>query len=435
MAALGLALALAGGASRYDEWQQTAVRLVAIAAVVALLWSPHARMRRGSVMALAALYLLPALQLVPLPPALWAGLPGHDIYARIAAESGHIGWRPFSVTPDLTINALLGLLPATAACIGALQLDGRGRIRLAQGIVAIAVSSALFGLAQLGAGGTALHLYQLSNLDAPVGLFANRNHQAALLACALPFVGVLVARELRGGRDPKLVLVMGFGVVLLSLMTLALTGSRMGLLLALLGVAGATGCFRAAGGRLPLSRRARRGTALVVTGGLLVAAVAAWQGGAVERMAVTDSASETRVAALPSLIETARSYWPLGAGVGSFDPVYRRFEPDALLSTVYLNEAHDEPLQLAIEGGVPALVLLILFLAWWVRSATRIVGGAGSSRRRPMGLAAMIVTVQLLLSSLVDYPLRTPLLGALFLIACTEMMRAAEMDMEVAGHG
>lgn len=434
MAALGFALALSGGASRYDEWQQTAVRLAAIAAAVALSWFRSPAIQRGPLLAILALYLLPALQLVPMPAEWWAELPGHDVYGRIALETGHFDWRPLSLTPDLTMDALLSLLPATAACIGALQLDGRGRTRLAQGIVVIAISSALLGLAQLGAAGTALHLYQQSNPDAPVGLFANRNHQAVFQACSLPLIGALAARALREARDPKIVLAMGLGATLLLLMTAALTGSRMGLLLALVGLAGAVLCFRAGGGRLPFSRRARRGAAAAMAGGLLLAAVAAWQGGAIQRLAVTDSASETRLAALPALIETARSFMPLGAGFGSFDPVYRRFEPDVLLSTVYLNEAHDEPLQLAIEGGVPAILLLALFLIWWGRSATRIVRGVGGVRRRGLGLAAATVTAQLMLSSLVDYPLRTPLLGALFLVMCVEMMRAAAVETEATAH-
>jgi O-antigen ligase len=95
-----------------------------------------------------------------------------------------------------------------------------------------------------------------------------------------------------------------------------------------------------------------------------------------------------------------------------------------LLSTIYMNQAHNEPLQLAIEGGVPALMLLGLFVWWWARTAVAIVRTRESVTRRTLGIAAIGMTVILMASSLVDYPLRTPLLGALFAIAAVMMMRA-----------
>jgi O-antigen ligase len=91
-----------------------------------------------------------------------------------------------------------------------------------------------------------------------------------------------------------------------------------------------------------------------------------------------------------------------------------------------MNQAHNEPMQLAIEGGVPALILLLLFLSWWGRAAWRIAAPADPGRRRAIARAALSATVLLMLSSLVDYPLRTPLLGAVFAIACIEMLRAMQ---------
>jgi len=124
------------------------------------------------------------------------------------------------------------------------------------------------------------------------------------------------------------------------------------------------------------------------------------------------------------MLQAARAFMPFGAGFGTFDAVYRRFEPDALLSTIYLNQAHNEPMQLAIEGGVPALVLLALFIIWWLRASVRVVSRTGSASRRALGMAMAATTLILMLSSLVDYPLRTPLLSGLFAIACVELLRA-----------
>ena len=50
-------------------------------------------------------------------------------------------------------------------------------------------------------------------------------------------------------------------------------------------------------------------------------------------------------------------------------------------------------------------------------------------QRPSCGWAA--ATVILMTSSLVDYPLRTPLLSAVFAVACVEMARAAKRSAEL----
>jgi O-antigen ligase len=137
----------------------------------------------------------------------------------------------------------------------------------------------------------------------------------------------------------------------------------------------------------------------------------------------SDPIDQTRVAALRPMLVAARTFLPFGAGFGTFDPVYRRFEPDSLLSTIYLNQAHNEPMQLAIEGGLVALLLLLLFLVWWVQAAVRAVRRSDSVSRRALAMAMAGATLILMLSSLVDYPLRTPLLSGVFAIACVELVR------------
>jgi O-antigen ligase len=145
--------------------------------------------------------------------------------------------------------------------------------------------------------------------------------------------------------------------------------------------------------------------------------------GSIARLA-SDPVDQTRMAALGPMLEAARAFLPFGAGFGTFDPVYRHFEPDSLLSTIYLNQAHNEPVQLAIEGGLPALLLLLLFLGWWMSATIRALRPRDSASRRALAIAMVATSLILMLSSLVDYPLRTPLLSGLFAIACVELVRS-----------
>ena len=186
---------------------------------------------------------------------------------------------------------------------------------------------------------------------------------------------------------------------------------------------------------LPAEGRARRIAIVAIVLAVLVAAAVVSQSEAVHRLRGIDFAADTRAAALPSMIAAARAFMPFGAGLGSFASIYPAFEPDALLSTIYLNQAHNEPLQLAVEGGLPALVLLAVFLGWWLWTAAIVLMQHGNVPNRGLARAAVIVTALLMLASLVDYPLRTPLLAALFAFACAEMAFAAKRPRELTSGG
>ena len=421
------ALALLGGASRPDEPQQLAIRLASVAALVVALWPldfAPLRRRQAIVVAAFVLILLPLLQLVPLPAQIWAALPGHAPYAEIARLTDTAQWRPLSLTPDLTLDAALALAPPIAVTILALFLDSLGRHVLFAALAAAAAASALLGLAQFAAGGETFHLYRVTSEDSPVGLLANRNHQAAFLACALPLASAYTAYRMRRGDRPEMVIALLLGCAALLLFGILLTGSRMGLVLGFIGAVSALYCWRRAGLSL-ISRRAghRRLQAAVAGLTLLAMGYAVMRGGIVHRLAATNFADESRAASFGPMLETARTFFPFGAGLGSFDAVYRRFEPDQLLSTIYLNQAHDEPMQLAIEGGVPALVLLCLFLLWWVWASWRVLRNSRKANGGGLALACIASSLILMLASLVDYPLRTPLLASLFALACLELAR------------
>jgi O-antigen ligase len=425
-----LALAMFGGASRPDELQQLFIRGAAILAIAAALWPLDFsvyRDGRGPVLGLALVYLLLLAQLVPLPPAIWQQMPGHAIYADIARQTDSVVWRPWTISPDLTLNSLAALLPATAIGLIAMAIDFKGRLLLARVLVGIACASALLGLLQFAAGGTTLHLFRTTSEDSAVGLFANRNHQAAFLACALPIGGALAAIRAQRQGISRRNLAIDLSAALLLLMGLGVTGSRMGLLLGLIGAIAAgliISMTVRASPRTPIaSGRMRVAIGAVSLVGLLAFSAFAWRGGALSRLA-GNAVDQTRVAALAPMLSATRVFFPFGAGFGTFDPVFRRFEPETSLSTIYLNQAHNEPVQLAIEGGIPALLLLLLFLIWWARAALRAMRPRSSGSRRALGAAMVAVTLVLMLSSLVDYPLRTPLLSGLFALACVELLRA-----------
>lgn len=424
--ALLIVLAALGGASRADELQQSLVRLAAILGIAAALWpldfTPF-RDARGPAIGLVLIYLLLLVQLLPLPPGLWAQMPGHQLYASVVQQTNSVNWRPWTLSPDRTLNALAALLPGTAIGLLSLALDFRRRLLLARIIVGIACCSALLGMMQFAAGGTALHLFRTTTENSAVGLFANRNHEAVLLACAMPVLAALTSIRMRQDDASVRHFAIAAAMTLLLVMGVAATGSRMGLLLGLVGLAAASAIYlvTAPAGFIRNFRVAISGAAALAA--TIPVALLVVRSGAVQRL-TSDPVDQTRLAALAPMLSAARDFFPFGAGFGTFEAVYRRSEPDALLSTIYLNQAHNEPAQLAIEGGLPALVLLLLFLVWWSRAAFRAASPRGSVTRRALGMAMATATLILMLSSLVDYPLRTPLLSGIFAIACVELVRS-----------
>ena len=118
-----------------------------------------------------------------------------------------------------------------------------------------------------------------------------------------------------------------------------------------------------------------------------------------------------------------RDYFPIGSGLGGFDPMFRMQEPFALLKPTYFNHAHNDFLEIVLDAGLPGLVLLIGGLGWcfW----TSVVAWRNKHDMLPkLGSATMLL---LIAGSLFDYPLRTPMMMA-FAVVASVWLGAARKD-------
>ena len=412
-----------GGSSRPDVLAVAFIRLGALVAVAAaLLLAPADSLGRARGPALFALgcVALAIVQLVPLPPGAWVSLPGHDRFASVASVVGPI-WRPVTLTPDLTWSALFGVLPPLAAAVAAcLWRD----TRIAMLLVGLAIASMFLGLLQIGAPDAPLRWYSLTSEGYPVGLLANRNHQAALIGSSLPLAAALLVA--RGGRSLGSALAILMVAAIVAVAGAALTGSRAGLLTGTLEGGAAFAILLAARSRFPDVQGPRRIVVAAAALALLASAALIFRlGGSVQRLATEGLSDTGRVAWLGPLTEMARVFFPFGSGLGSFDSVYRSFEPFELLTPQYLNAAHNDPLQMLIEGGVGALALMAIYLVWWLRASFHAWARQGSS----MAQAGSVVTGALMLLSLVDYPLRTPLMASIFAVASVWLGRSMSKNV------
>lgn len=421
--------AAGGGSARVDPASLLYLRPIVAVLLAGLILLPvrDAGALRTPLWLLAAWAATIAVQLVPLPPSLWQALPGHGRFGEVSTLTGEASpWRPISLTPMLTWNALLALLPAWAGLVAASRLGERALASVPAALLVVAGVSVLFGALQIAAGSG--YLYAVTSPGLPVGLFANRNHQAAFLAATLPLAAVWAWP--RGDRPfDRLRPWLALGGALLLVVFLTVTGSRAGL--ALGGVGLVVALLLAPPLALPIrgGRRAHRGprwwrlVPLALALGAVLLAVTLGRSLATERLvALTGTTAEQRTQALPTLLAMVDDFFPIGSGFGSFDPVFRVFEPDALLHRSVFNHAHNDLVEVALTGGAPALIVLGVFLVWFGRQT--IAALRSSDRTR---IAAAVSVAILLAASMVDYPLRTPLLGLVTALLVGAVVRGSRL--------
>jgi hypothetical protein len=220
------------------------------------------------------------------------------------------------------------------------------------------------------------------------GFFANINHFSSLLYVAIPFV---VYQFDAIDRLPWASLVLGL-IVFVEFAA----GSVAGIFLSI-------GCALVS---LAVVGRIIKPLRLALTGVAAVGAlVLAFNPGNILGVDQDDPLDRPQIAL--TTISAIGATLPLGSGYGTFDIVYPSVETDVAVSASFINHAHNEPLELLLEGGVPAAVAILAYLillVWRLRAA----------RQSPLALAAFCGIAFVLIHSLVDYPLRTGALIAVF---------------------
>ncbi|MGB5084696.1 MAG: O-antigen ligase family protein [Methylocystis silviterrae] len=234
------------------------------------------------------------------------------------------------------------------------------------------------------------------------------------------------ATTVGAGQDQKkinsasiVVMLAGFCVFVALLAAQAMARSRGGLALTIVALLGA----------LALAQRNLWGTKGVSFRGQLIAAIvlvfvfstqfALYR--IMERFEA-DPLADGRIAIARNTIEAAITIMPFGAGLGTFVPVYAMFDkPRDLMAGAYANRAHNDFLELWLETGVVGPILLGVFAFWLIRRSVEVwrraqSGGLGIDQS--LIRAATLIITLLLAHSLVDYPLRTGAMMAVFAVAC-----------------
>ena len=262
------------------------------------------------------------------------------------------------------------------------------------------------------------------------GFFANYNHAATLLcaAAALTIPGAVPDRT--PGDQPSFAW-LGW----LMLAGLFATGAVFNRSLAGfgLGVAVAGYCVIVMTSQL-LAGKARRialgGAVLATAGaGLLVAlAPRSWT----NSLVVDSDAGGMRGYLWAQTWQAIGDSFPAGIGLGNFRWMFPRYEDPQVTLASFANHAHNDWLEFLLEGGIFAVVLLVL-LAWLIATCALSVLGRAGRGNLARCAAPFVVLAVLAAHSVVDYPLRTVALAAVGALALVMAMRGYALGERRAG--
>ncbi len=424
-----------GGGTRAGFLGDAVLQLTAIGLLALVLWilsdkAEDLRIpRRLFFLVSASATLLAVSQLLPLPFDYWRA--GAAFLPPPAPESPPVFPSPhtLSIAPQATWAAAVSLIVPLAIFGAVLCLDLRARLRLCTLVTLAGAFSLVLGFLQLAQGpDSALRLYEFTNTSDAVGFFANRNHFAAflnvilvlsafwLIALANPVFG-----QARAGGTRSFLWV-GLAGILLVADVSGLTASRSragiaaGMAVIAIVVLWISGHLRRKRGAL--RRFSGNGQPLILAA-VIFAVLFAVQfslGNIVSRLH-EDSSDRLRPALNRAMMALIPKALPLGTGLGSFVPVYAAAEREEDVFPGYANRAHNDLAEFILEAGLPGVTILVVFLVWLLRRCRDVwfraqweADGMGVLLQR----ASTLILSALIAHSVVDYPLRTTAMSAVF---------------------
>lgn len=343
------------------------------------------------------------LQLIPLPPDLWSDIPGRSGVAEGFDKLGvNKPWLPLSLTPEITKFSLLDFLPPIAIMvIFANGVNQATVINTVKCILSVAVISILLGLLQLSAVHQSLYFYEVTNDKSLVGFFSNRNHLATLLLVSLPFAVSLAYRETKlnkVGLPLALPLALVLGVILV--------GSLFGYVVIIPLII--SSIF------LCTAQKPIKNAPIYIFSALVLILIAIdtfflnnYLLGLSKNL--TTLTLDQRIGFTSNTYKAALDYFPFGAGLGSFEDVYRQYSH---VGPRFVNHAHNDFIETLLEFGLFGAVFLIFFTLYLIKMAFDVArnGTQVSSFAWPSLLGIGVIFFH----SLVDYPLRTIGISTLF---------------------
>lgn len=380
----------------------------------------------------AGLIAIPLVQLIPLPPSIWTALPGRSTETQILVLADQASsWLPMTLNRTATLSALSIILSLGGILLAGITLSEKAIRQILIAIIVFLALSLVVGAVQLSSSGRLLTFYRSSHQGLLLGFFSNRNHQALLIATSILIVGYLIGTSRVQPRQ-RLAL---FGFFVFVAFAAAFgTASRMGM--ALCAAASFAAPFLFLGVSMARKTHIMAAAAGLVTFLVGIASLSGTAGRALDRYG--DVQGDYRWTIWERSVALMGDYFPFGTGLGSFSDVYQKYERLDWLLPNYVNDAHNDYIQLVIETGAPGVLLLLILLAVLIRAAMFKASSSRGPKTGPASLAKLGIGIILLIlvHSVVDYPLHRPAILVIFTIALglifRQRLRPGTVDRKAA---
>ena len=119
----------------------------------------------------------------------------------------------------------------------------------------------------------------------------------------------------------------------------------------------------------------------------------------------------------------------MGSGFGTFQAVYAMHETPATMLSEYVNHAHNDWLELWLEGGIPAAMLMAAFVILFFWQAARIWNPRGPYAPMCCHAPPASACWCCCFTRLVEYPLRMPALACIFALLLAIMLSSARKSL------
>ncbi len=246
------------------------------------------------------------------------------------------------------------------------------------------------------------------------GPYVNHNHYAGLMELLIPIPLVISLSRLAHEKER---IAAGIAAAVMT-GTVFFSGSRGGMLAILVELA----VFAI------LLARQRKGIRIAIGVGafaIVLVVLLTWLGGKqlTERVSTISTEARTELSGGMRLtidrdaISMFRHRPVAGWGLGAFPTVYPQFR--SFYTTFFVNEAHNDYVQLLVEMGLLGFAAMVWFLIVLYRSALRKIGNWTSELSAALTLACTLGFTGILVHSFFDFNLQIPANAALFYVFCT----------------
>lgn len=362
-----------------------------------------------------------ALQLIWVPPNIWAMLPGRGIIVQAYSLANiHPPWLPASLTPEKSLFSILDFLPPLAVYLYmtrvATEKEIKSNIKL---LIGTATLTVIYGLVQVLTKSKGLYLYETTNLGRPTAFFSNTNHFATFLLMTLPFSLNLITNRVSSGWSSILSVSLrnrsSLGVLLISVMIIAGVISTQSLAgIGIMAIVVST--FYMIITRLNLINRTKSVSTFTI--GVIIISIATFLAfdillsGSLTQDAIntlTHESEYSRRKVYPQVIAQILTYFPVGAGLGSFEETFLLQQQTSEAFSIFVNHAHNDYLELLLEYGIWGIVFVSIFVHWWLQAWKDLLPTAGKfyGQFNALRMPAMLAIGVVLIHSFVDYPMRT----------------------------